>query len=160
MSAQDSMEQMTLNRNEMAECLRNTVERGQELSLIVTGYSMSPTLKHMIDRVLLISAEDFGIRRLDIILFRRPNGKYVLHRILKCKSDGLYIVNGDAQLWTEEVRKEQILAVVRKIVKTGKTIDCQSAGYRLYAAVWVGIKPFRGLITGIYRRFRKGREGT
>ena len=88
-------------------------------SLVVTGNSMLPIFRHMRDRVLLAPPENF--KKGDIILYRRDDGKYVLHRILK-KKDGYVICSGDNQWVMERVEDTWVLAVVTGFYKHSKQI--------------------------------------
>lgn len=146
--------QRTISREDMEECLNNTIGKGQELTLQITGYSMSPTLKHLRDRVILTDPKAVGIRRMDMVLYRRENGKYVLHRIIQCYPPERYLLNGDAQLWTEMIRKEQIRAVVSSIERNGRRISCRNQVYLLYVRLWVCLKPVRGWIITCYQRWK------
>ena len=48
-----------------------------------------------------------------MVLYRRQNGAYVLHRIAAIGADGTYMMCGDAQTVLEPgIRREQLLAVV------------------------------------------------
>lgn len=140
--------QVTVSREQMGQCLEQAFFSGKEVSLLVSGYSMSPTLRHGKDRVFLVSPVNMKIRRLDIVLFQRKDGKYLLHRIIRCKSKNYYVLNGDAQTWTEEIDRGQIKAVVKAIDRSGRIIDSNSPIYSFYAFLWVLLKPVRGI--GIY----------
>lgn len=109
-------------------------------SLVVTGNSMLPIFRHMRDRVLLAPPENF--KKGDIILYRRDDGKYVLHRILK-KKDGYVICSGDNQWVVERVEDTWVLAVVTGFYKHSKQYSVTNKWYRLYKWVWVAFFPVR-----------------
>ena len=52
---------------------------GAELPLVISGGSMLPFLASGRDSVML-KAPDRALRRGDIVIYRRENGAYVLHR--------------------------------------------------------------------------------
>ena len=68
--------------------LKELVEEGREVSMIISGSSMSPFLCHERDRV-FFKAPDRPLRVGDMVFFQRRSGQYVLHRICKVK-DGSY----------------------------------------------------------------------
>ncbi len=96
------------------------------------GDSMLPMIKQGRD-VLVIEKISKPLKRLDIPLYKRPSGQYVLHRILKCKKDG-YVLCGDNRYAKEyDVTKDQMIGVLTKIVRNGKVISVYSKKNRLYA---------------------------
>lgn len=130
---------------------------GGQVPLVVTGQSMEPLLKEQRDTVWL-AAPDRPLRRGDIVFFRRPGGGWVLHRVLRLTPDGC-VVGGDAQLWTEPVKTERILAVVTAVERDGKTLPVSSRRLRLYAAVWRALRPLRPRLLGLHRRWCAWRTG-
>lgn len=139
----------TVNAEELLEMMRQAFLAGDGFTLTVTGYSMSPTLKHLRDQVYLVSPSRRKIQRGEIVFFRRKDGACILHRILQEK-DGRLVINGDAQLWTEEIERDQVLAVAEGINRNGKYISCSSPVYRAYVVLWRMLKPARGfLISGV-----------
>lgn len=82
------------------------------------GESMSPTLRDG-DTVTLVKAK--SVRKYDVILYRRPNGKAVLHRVIAVK-DGAFVTRGDAQ-WQPEfnVRPESVVALAIAYTRGKKT---------------------------------------
>lgn len=61
----------------MAEILDNA----GEVTFQVTGNSMLPLLQHRRDKVCLVKLQDGSLRKYDIPLFVRQDGKYILHRL-------------------------------------------------------------------------------
>lgn len=118
-------------------------------SLVVTGNSMMPMLRHMEDRVLLAPLKAF--RKGDIILYQRDNGQYVLHRIIKIE-DTYVICCGDNQWEKERVEKSWVLAVVTDFYKDGKRYSVTATAYQLYNKVWMTLFPVRRIILGVGRR--------
>lgn len=154
----------TLSAGELTDVLDREFALGHAVSLTVTGSSMGPLLRHLRDRVILVSPSVRLPRRGEIVLFRRPDGSFVLHRILKEKEGGVLVMNGDAQVWTEEIRREQVCGVVSALVRKGRYISCDGGRYRCLSALWRFCMPVRGRITALYAaarermRRRKGRR--
>ena len=132
----------------MSECM----ELGQEVVLTITGHSMSPFLRNKKDQVVLIPCDPTALQPGDVPLYRRRNGKYVLHRIVE-RDDGTvrtrygreealpsccdslqYTMLGDAQ-WQEEphIAPDQIVAVATAFISRGKRRECADDAYRRFA---------------------------
>ena len=107
------------------------------------GVSMRPLLRQNRD-VVVLTAKDPAVRcrRLDAVLFKRQNGAYVLHRILKVRPHDYWIV-GDNCISGEEVREEQVLAVLTSVKRNGREIRAADPGYRIYAHLWGDLWPVR-----------------
>ncbi len=117
-------------------------EEGFYVSTTV-GISMRPMLRTRRDRVILRALnEGERLRRLDLPLYRLPNGKYVLHRIIGVR-DGYYIIRGDNTYVKEKVPDEWILGVMTEFYRGDHHVMAESRGYRLYARVWQWIYPLR-----------------
>ena len=67
--------------------LRELLAQGQSVSLTVTGESMSPFLRHGRDQIRL-AAVTAPPQRGDMVFFRRRNGQYIMHRVLRRMPDG------------------------------------------------------------------------
>ena len=135
---------------QLSELLMLQLENGGRAQLRVTGWSMMPLLYNCRDTVELIPVSQQQ-KAGDIILYRRENGKYVLHRIIAVTEDG-YICCGDNQAEREAVRHAQLLAVVDGFIRNGKRYTMDEIGYRLYTAAWVKLFPVRKYYIAIRRR--------
>ena len=126
-------------------------ERG-ELYYTHVGVSMYPLLKPR--DLLRIKAVESKPRRLDVVLYKRDSGQYVLHRILKVRSDD-YIICGDNCLYKEEgITDRHIFGILTEIVRNGKTISVYSFKNRLYAHLICDIFVIRRLIFFVRRAYR------
>ena len=105
-------------------------------SIIFTnrGVSMLPLLRQDRDVMVIDKRGEGRCRKYDAVLFKRDNGQYILHRILRLKEGGYYIV-GDNCTDGEFVREEQVLGVLRQVRRDGKTIQVTDPGYRFYVRV-------------------------
>lgn len=72
---------------EVAELAASVFPDGGTLPLTVKGGSMMPFLRPQKDRVVLSAATFMGLHRCDVVLARRTDGSYVLHRVWKIKLD-------------------------------------------------------------------------
>lgn len=143
------METVRIPMQELAELINIQLEQGGRAELIVTGSSMHPLFRNRRDKVVLIPRTP---RRPDIILYRRDNGAYILHRIVREKN-GIFIVTGDNQWQLEEVRPDQVIAAVDGWYKKGKYCTPENLWYKLYVCFWVGLLPLRRPVLALRRRF-------
>lgn len=144
------MQTVTVPMESLAEVIALQLNTGGRANLTVTGSSMLPMLRHRRDAVTLIPA-DGRQKKGDVILYRRKNGRYILHRIIATEQDG-YICCGDNQAVREPVASEQVIAVVDGFTRKGKAYKIDAPGYRLYTAVWVGLFPLRRYYISLRRR--------
>ena len=98
---------LQVDRESLAACIA-AMRPGEELPLLVTGNSMVPFLLNRRSTVFLVREPDYVPRVGDIVLSRRMDGAYILHRIYKIRKDGTIVLNGDAQTWTETIFPQQI----------------------------------------------------
>lgn len=134
--------------------LQELIEEGKDVSLTVTGGSMTPFLIHSRDSVFLSPAED--LRRGDVVLYRRDNGMYILHRIVRRAADGTYVLCGDAQTMVEKgVRRDQIFAVVTAVRRKGELKKPGCFYWFFFARIWICLIPLRQIILRLYGFFRR-----
>lgn len=122
--------------------IAESFRQGLTVTITVTGNSMWPLFSHKRDCAVLSECDGQQLRRGDVPLYQRPDGQYVLHRIVKVKSD-VYVLTGDAQKELEYLPKSCVVAVMTAFVRKGKTIDCQNKWYRAYVSFWMMLRPFR-----------------
>ena len=123
----------------MTAVLRDT-PAGEELVLSVTGWSMMPLLFSRRSYVFLKRVDHYKPRKGDIVLFRRVDGAFVLHRVHKIEKNGFLVMNGDAQFWVEHILPLQVMATVTHFVRRTKDVSVDSRGYKLYSALWAPLR--------------------
>lgn len=129
------MKTVRIPMESLIEVILLQLKTGQKSNLTVTGYSMMPMLHQYRDAVLL-KPIDGALRPGDIALYKRDNGKYILHRVIRLTREG-YLFCGDNQAVLEPVRHDQLIALVDSYTKKGKHRQLNEMGYRLYCFVWV-----------------------
>lgn len=119
------------------------LQQGQShVAVPVTGGSMTPFL-HNGDTVYLDLPES-PLKKGDIVLYTRENGRYILHRIKKVNSDGSFIMVGDAQQALEYLpRREMIHGRVSSARHKGKPIHPGQPRWWFYQHVWLWVVPIR-----------------
>ena len=124
------------------------------------GDSMEPIL-HNRESTVQITAGNKDLRKYDVVLYKRPAGTYVLHRIRRIRGNMLYIC-GDNRVGLEKVPREWVLGKMTGYYPDTGTnfIDCTDPEYQgyvkklplRYAKLWIRLLPGR-----ILRKIRKRR---
>ena len=114
------------------------------------GWSMFPMLRNRRDRVVISPVGDQRLKRFDLPLYRRPDGKYILHRIIGVR-DGYYIIRGDNTYRKERVPDAWIIGYVEEFYREGKHKTAAGRGYRFYARLWNALYPLRFVGFSVYR---------
>ncbi len=132
-----------VNTNEYLDMVCNLLAEGHtRVPVPVAGSSMVPFL-HNGDMVYL-DLPDSPLKKGDIVLYTRPSGQYVLHRIVKVNSDGSFILLGDAQQQRERVESAVwIHARVSGAIHKGTNLGPDSLRWKLFATVWIWLRPWR-----------------
>ena len=117
--------------------------------LVISGSSMSPFLAHHRDTVYLSKVRQ-PLKRGDMILYRRTNGKYILHRIYRTEPN-TYTLVGDAQTVLEQgITSNQVLALVTAVQRKGQLLKPGSFWWEFFRLVWIRLVPFRPGILAVY----------
>ena len=128
----------------------NLRESGVHIST-TSGRSMYPMLRDRRDRVIIKPVEAQPLRKYDLPLYKRPDGVYVLHRIIKVR-DGYYIIRGDNTFALERVPFDWVVGCVSEFYRGDRHVDANARSYRTYSALWHFIYPVRLC----YRKLRRG----
>ena len=105
------------------------------------GTSMMPLLRENRDLMVIEKRGPERLRKYDAVLYKRGE-MYVMHRILKVRDRDYWIV-GDHCREGESVKDEQILGVLKQVVRDGRTIRTTDLGYRIYVHLWCDLFPLR-----------------
>ena len=115
------------------------------------GFSMYPMLRNRRDRVIIRPlADGERLKKYDLPLYRRPDGKYILHRVIGLR-DGYYLIRGDNTYMVEKVPDSWVLGKVTEFYRGNRHILSASRGYRFYARFWRWIYPFRFVFVKLKR---------
>lgn len=133
----------------LMEQLLGLLDSAEYVQLNISGSSMTPFLVHSRDTVYL-SKVTRPLKKGDMILYRRDNGAYILHRIYRVTPDGYWLV-GDAQILIEKgVRPDQVLALVTAVRRKGKLLQPGSFWWDFFEKVWIRVIPLRPGIAAAY----------
>lgn len=138
-----------VDTNEYISVLRELTEEGKEVSLLVSGNSMSPFMIHERDYI-CFKKPDRQLRKGDMVFYQRKTGQFVMHRIWRVKKDGFYIV-GDAQTEIEgPVERGQIFAIVTRVKRKGRWIEPRDFWWEFFEKVWINMIPVRRIVVWAY----------
>lgn len=141
-----------IDTNEYISVMRDLVNEGKEVSMLVSGGSMNPFLIHYRDTI-CFAAPQRALKKGDMVFYQRDSGQFVMHRICRVCRDGTYDIVGDNQSEIEHgVRRDQIFAIITKVKRKGKWIVPGDFWWEFFAHVWIRIIPFRRTIQRIYAR--------
>lgn len=116
-----------------------------KVPVTVAGSSMTPFLHHG-DTVYLNPVQQ-PPKKGDIVLYTRPGGKYILHRVVEVRRDGSYIMLGDCQTERERIESaDSIHGLVVCALHKGQMLTPESPRWRFFATVWLHVVPARQAI--------------
>ena len=148
----ESEKAVSTNLEEMLPLMRECLSAGQGVKFSPRGISMLPMLVQGRDSVTLSQAPD-KLKKYDIPLYRREDGSFVLHRIVKVGQT--YTCVGDNQISLEHgVTHESVIGVVSSFNRNGKEISVTNLWYMIYCRFWHVTRFPRRVIRGVIRRIR------
>ena len=126
------------------------------------GKSMMPLLRERKDLIEIRKKDpNERCKRYDVVLYKRGDMN-VLHRVLKVREKD-YVICGDHNIRREYgITDDQIIGVMTKVIRDGKSISTRNWKYRVYVHLWcdffharVAILYAKMIAGGIKRRVRK-----
>lgn len=132
-----------LSLEQLMPLFQEALDSGRNIIFSPRGVSMLPMIRQGIDRVQL-SPLPKELKKYDLPLYRRRNGIYVLHRIVKVGTT--YTCIGDNQYQLETgLSYDQMIGVVTALYRGNRKISVNSFGYQVYCRVWHFSRPIRHL---------------
>ena len=116
--------------------LKDLVEEGKEVSMMISGSSMNP---------------EEELKAGDMVFFQRRDEAYVMHRIHHINKEGKLFIIGDAQVDMEgPIDKEQVFAIIIKVKRKGKWIAPGDFWWEFFEHIWLHLIPFRRFLMKLY----------
>ena len=136
------------------DAIMEVLDSGASFRIYPSGVSMRPLITQGRDAVVLVKSEA-PVKKHDIAFYRRKDGHFVLHRVMRIEADGTYTMCGDNQLALEKgIEPEQIIARVSEIYRKKKKVDVYGIAYRTYVCLWTK-RPIRWIAFFPRRAFAK-----
>ena len=130
----DSLYEIDIELEQLMPLIREYLSTGKTVKLSPRGISMLPMIRQNVDSVVLSPVPE-KLKKYDLPLYQRDNGKYVLHRIVKVGET--YTCIGDNQFELEHgLRHDQMIAVVTEFYRGEKKHSVAEFSYRLYCRFW------------------------
>ncbi|MDO4312489.1 MAG: S24/S26 family peptidase [Eubacteriales bacterium] len=146
-----------VDTREYVSMLRELVEDGKEVSMLISGSSMAPFLIHERDSI-CFKKPDRELKKGDMVFYQRATGQYVMHRICKIKPEGYYMI-GDAQKEIEgPLERGQIFALITKVRRKGKWMGPGDFWWDFFEHVWIRIIPIRRFVVKAYSIISRSRK--
>ena len=120
-----------MNRYLLLSTIEETLREQGYIIQPIVGDSMLPMLMMGKDFVRLVPVSQL-LKKSDVVLYKRPSGQYVLHRILFMRKHYL-VICGDNRVNAEKVPYGWIIGVMQGVYKSGKYISCEDEEYLRYA---------------------------
>lgn len=134
-------EHLIVGMDELVPIFKEQLAAGKSVRFSPKGISMLPMLREGKDTVTL-SAAPVRLKKYDIPLYQRDDGKYILHRIVAAGDD--YTCVGDNQFVYEKgIRPDQIIAVVTAFSRAEKDHSVKELSYKFYCRFWHYTRPLR-----------------
>lgn len=147
------MNSRVFHMEEIAALMQESFAAGQDVHFSPKGVSMLPMLRQGIDSVTLSPIRQ-SLKKYDIPLYRRDNGAYVLHRIVRIGKT--YTCIGDNQYTFEPgVRQDQMIAVVTTFTRGNREISVKDPFYKLYVRFWHCSRPARKFAGRVKRKLKR-----
>jgi len=142
----------------MTESYEAVLLKNGELVFTPGGISMLPLLRHHENPVVLVPVKG-RLKKGDVPFYKRANGQYVLHRILKVREDS-YDLCGDNQVVVEKgVTDDMIFAKMVGFYRDGEYVSVEEKWVVRYARRRMASRPLRYAwfkVTNLFRRvFRR-----
>ncbi len=119
-----------INLSDALSVIEEKLKMGGTVTFKPKGTSMLPMLRPGKDSV-TIKRED-RISKNDVVLYKRKNNQFVLHRIVR-KTKDKYVMRGDNQWFFERgVSREMIIGVMTEFMRKERRISRKNIAYKAY----------------------------
>ena len=130
------------------------LKKNGSLTYTNVGVSMMPLLRQGRDLFTVREKGPGRCQKGDVVLYRRPPDRYVLHRIVEVRPKD-YVILGDNTVTKEYVKDEDILGVMTGFVRGEKSCSTEDPAYRAYTAFILKTNPARVLFKKALLRLRR-----
>ena len=151
-----SARNVDVSMNQLTPLITELLGSGTDVEFTPTGNSMKPLWHHRRDIVKLTAVKAEEIRKWDVLLYKRADGSYILHRVVAVGEDTLDFL-GDAQFGVEkEVPKTSVVAKVKGYKRKGKKYkSAEAVSHKLYIIFWCKTRGVRYFFFRAFKRIKK-----
>ena len=145
---------MQVHFKDIEHIILETLDMGKAFKIFPNGISMEPLIHQGRDAVYIKKPEG-RLKKYDIAFFKRENGEYVLHRVIKVLPESYHFC-GDNQWQVERgIKDSQIIGIVTKLEIDGKTVETNDEEYVKYVKTRVDSRVRRNFLPIVKNFFRK-----
>lgn len=131
------------------------LEKHGSLTYSNVGVSMLPLLRQGRDLFVVRKKGDERCKAGDVVLYRRSQNKYVLHRIIKVRPTD-YVILGDNCIAREYgITDDDIIGVMAGFVRDDREHSVKETGYRIYTFIWMHTASLRIFLKKYAIRLRR-----
>ena len=109
------------------------------------GTSMMPLLRQYKDIIEIRKKGPERCKKYDAVLYK-CGSKHILHRIIKVRKNDYVIVGDHCTQKEYGVTDDQILGVMTRIIRNGRSITPENLTYKVYVHLWCDFYPIRVFI--------------
>ncbi len=134
--------------------IEELINMDRQVVITARGNSMRPILRDRTDRLILSKPCD-KVEIGDVLLYEKPDGVFVLHRVVSAEEDGTYTFMGDCQNNKDVgVTPDMIRAKLVGFFRSGKEISVESPRYKRFVSFWIKSRFVRRIYVGIFHRLK------
>ncbi len=141
-------------KNDKIDILK-LLEQGKVIQIKPQGYSMYPMFIPDRDSAIIVNFSTQKIKRGDVVLYRREESVLVLHRVVKVKGDGIYLIGDNQDRVEGPILKNQIKGILTAFIHNNKEISVYNPIYLLLSRAWLILIPCRKIIRKVFGRTGK-----
>lgn len=149
-----SSHEKEIRLEQIIDLMREELARGKKVTFGPKGVSMRPLLRQRIDSIEIAPLPEGKLKKYDLPLYQRPDGAFILHRIVKVGED--YTCIGDNQyIYEEGVQHDWLIGVASGMYRGEKYIPFTNWKYRLYTHLWCGSRPVRWFCIRVRHKLKR-----
>lgn len=112
------------------------------LRVPLIGHSMQPLVRKMRDIVTILPVSR-PLRKGDIVLFRRADGVYVVHRLIRIEKDAVQTLGDNCPRPDAPLPISEVLGIVTHVQRGKRTLHVDTPSWRWAGRLWSAILPVR-----------------
>ncbi|MBQ8980021.1 MAG: S24/S26 family peptidase [Eubacterium sp.] len=122
---------ISLTMRELMPYVEDELAKGKGIMLPIKGISMTPFLIDNRDKIILTAVNGRRIKVGDLVMFRRNDSSYAMHRVCKDNGDNTFDILGDNHYAPDRnIRYDMIVAYVPKAIRRGREVNCEKGFWR------------------------------
>ncbi len=140
--------------SELFPIIEELINIDKQVVITARGNSMRPILRDRIDKLILSKPCD-NVQEGDVLLYEKPDGVFVLHRVVSANDDGTFTFMGDCQNNKDVgVTPDMIKAKLVGFFRGAKEISTDNPRYKKFVSFWMKSRFIRRIYVGIFHRLK------